>query len=295
MKRTLLIRVALIAGLILALGISPAFAGTAARINNPKAQIATTGEPQTLPLGTEVEITAIKNGWAKINYNGNVGCIRVEFLTLKDGITAYVKKSVPAYRYASTASAKTDPLQIGSEVKVVGVYGNFYQVTNGKLYAYITKDALTKTKPSDVFVLAAKVKLIEWAKANQLFPKSSYVVLYDIKSGLTIRAYRLGGSNHAELEPATAEDTQKLLEMSGGEFSWASRPVIVCANGNYAPGSINTMPHGDEVIMDNNFDGQFCLHLLGSKTHESNSINSEHLNAIKAAYAWALAQVKANS
>ena len=75
--------------------------------------------------------------------------------------------------------------------------------------------------------------------------------------------------------------------MCGGSFSWDSRPVILIANGYYVACAINTMPHGDQTITDNNYDGQFCLHMLGSKTHGSDSVNSEHQKAIQAAYAWA--------
>ena len=38
---------------------------------------------------------------------------------------------------------------------------------------------------------------------------------------------------------------------------------------------------------NNNYDGQFCLHMVGSKTHGSDSVNSEHQSAIRKAYNWA--------
>ena len=47
------------------------------------------------------------------------------------------------------------------------------------------------------------------------------------------------------------------------------------------------MPHGDQTITDNGYDGQFCLHLYNSRTHGSDSINSEHQKAIYNAYYWA--------
>ena len=51
--------------------------------------------------------------------------------------------------------------------------------------------------------------------------------------------------------------------------------------------TINTMPHGDQTITNNGYDGQFCLHMLDSKTHGSDSVNSEHQKAIRMAYNWA--------
>ena len=281
----------LIAALILALG-APAFAsGIPAWINSSQAKIyAETGESGTLSAGTEVTVTAAKQGWAMFQYNGETGYVRTQYLTAKEGLTAYVKKNAYVYKSASTSSKKAGPLLVGTELKVVGVNGDFYQVTNGKTLAYIAKSAVSKKKPSEKAIMIAKVQLVNWKKGNKLFSKGDYVQIYDIKSGLTIRVRRLGGTNHAELEPATAEDTAKMLKMSGGQFSWDSRPVILCVGGKFVAAAINTMPHGDQSIKDNNFDGQFCLHLPGSKTHESNVENTNHQAAIAYAYKWAQAK-----
>ena len=47
------------------------------------------------------------------------------------------------------------------------------------------------------------------------------------------------------------------------------------------------MPHGDQTITDNGYDGQFCLHMIDSKTHGSDTVNTEHQKAIRMAYNWA--------
>ena len=275
--------------LILALCAAPALAASVpVWINNSSATIYTaSGESGSMPAGTGVYMTAYKKGWARIEYKGNIGYIRTKYLTLVDGYTGYVTKSVPVYKSASTSSAKSSPLDVGTELKVVGVDGNFYQVTNGKAYAYIQKSAMSPKKPSDTTILASKVQLVNWDVGNKLVKVGSYVQIYDIKTGLTIRAYRRGGSNHADFEPATAEDTEKILTMSGGKFSWDSRPVIVSTGSAYIAAAINTMPHGEQTIKNNNFEGQFCLHLPGSRTHETNVENPNHQAAVKYAYAWA--------
>lgn len=293
MTRTtrMILRSLLIASLILALGVPAFAAGVSAWINSSDAKVyAESGEKGTLRAGTEVTVTAVKQGWAMFQYNGETGYVRTQYLTAKTGVTAYVKRNSFVYKSASTSSAKTGPLLVGTEVKVVGASGKFYQVTNGKTVAYIAKSALSKNKPSDKAIMIAKVQLVNWNKGNKLFSKGDYVQIYDIKSGLTIRVRRLGGTNHAELEPATAEDTDKMLKMGGGQFSWDSRPVILCVGGKYLAAAINTMPHGDESIKDNNFDGQFCLHLVGSKTHGSNVENTNHQAAIASAFKWAQTQ-----
>ena len=257
-------------------------------INSSSATIYTaSGETGSLSAGTAVNMTAYKNGWAQIEYKGNVGYVQRKYLTLVNGYTGYVTKSVPVYKSASASSAKSSPLAVGTELKVVGIDGSFYQVTNGKSYAYIQKSAISAKKPSDTAVLASKVQLVNWSAGNKLMKVGGFVQIYDIKTGTTFRAYRRGGSNHAELEPVTAEDTEKILAMDGGQFSWDSRPVIVYTGSVYLCGAINTMPHGDQTIRNNNFNGQFCLHLPGSRTHETNVENPNHQAAIKYAYAWA--------
>ena len=291
-KTRSMICILLIASMLFVLDIAPAFAaGIPAWINSSNATVYNyTFEIGSLKKGTSVVVTGTKKGWAKFEYNGSTGYVRVKYLTAKDGIPAYVKKNTYVYKSASTSSKKYGPLAVGTRLKVVGVNGKFFQVTNGSAYAYIPKSALSKSKPSDTTVLASKVRLVKWGKGKKLFAKGDYVTLYDIMSGLTIRVRRLGGSNHAELEPATTEDTAKLLKMGGGKFSWSSRPVILYAGGKYIAAAINTMPHGAQSIKSNNYDGQFCLHLVGSKTHGTNCENSNHQAAIKYAYMWAQAK-----
>ena len=282
-------RLLLIAGLVLAMGAAPALASSIpAWINNSQAKVYTSdGTSGSLRAGTEVSVTAAKNGWAMFNYNGNTGYVRTMYLTAKEGITGYVKKSAYVYKEASTTAKKAGPLAVGTELKIVGVNGKFYQVTNGKALAYIPKSAVSKKKPSDTAIMASKVQFVNWDKGTRLFSTGDYVQIYDIQSGLTIRVRRLGGTNHAELEPATADDTAMILQMDGGKFSWNSRPVILCVGDFYLAAAINTMPHGEQSIKNNNFDGQFCLHLVGSKTHGTNCENSSHQAAIKYAYKWA--------
>jgi len=51
--------------------------------------------------------------------------------------------------------------------------------------------------------------------------------------------------------------------------------------------SFVTQPHGSQTIRNNNFDGQFCIHMTGSKTHGGNKVDSAHQAAINKAYKWA--------
>ena len=114
-----------------------------------------------------------------------------------------------------------------------------------------------------------------------------YAYLYDVDTGIKLRIKRMGGSNHADVEPATKADTTKLKQIAGGKFSWTCHAGILMANGQYVACSYNTMPHGDQTIKDNGYDGQFCLHMVGSKTHGSDKVNPNHQACIDKAYKWA--------
>ena len=108
--------------------------------------------------------------------------------------------------------------------------------------------------------------------------------IYDIKTGYVIKVYRQGGCNHADIEPVTAEDAKKLKKLGN---SWKHRPVILYAGGKYVAASINTKIHGTETITSNNYDGQICLHMLGSRTHGGDQVREDHQSAIQKAYNWA--------
>jgi hypothetical protein len=43
------------------------------------------------------------------------------------------------------------------------------------------------------------------------------------------------------------------------------------------------MPHGDDTISGNNYEGHFCIHFYKSKTHETNKLDGTHQNAVERA------------
>ena len=81
----------------------------------------------------------------------------------------------------------------------------------------------------------------------------------------------------------TAEDTAILKKINGGTFSWRRRAVLVKYNGHVYAASIYSEPHGTNTILDNNFDGQFCLHFYGSKTHGTDRVDADHQRCVEQA------------
>jgi len=125
--------------------------------------------------------------------------------------------------------------------------------------------------------------LVSWSKANQYFPRKSKAKVTDVATGKSFWVYRMGGTEHADVEPLTAKDTSIMKSVYGGKWSWARRAIIVEINGRKMAASMNGMPHGSQTIYNNNFDGQFCIHFLGSTTHGSGKVDPDHQAMVKKA------------
>ncbi len=114
---------------------------------------------------------------------------------------------------------------------------------------------------------------------SNVIPKGAIFTIKDISSGRTFTAKRWSGVNHIDAEPLNAGDSSTIKEIFGG-WSWARRSVLVKYNGHVYAGSINGMPHGTDTVDNNSFDGHFCLHFYKSRTHDTNSVDATHQNAV---------------
>ncbi len=118
---------------------------------------------------------------------------------------------------------------------------------------------------------------LEWEEVNKLFPKKAYTDLIDLETGMRFRVQRRGGTYHADVQPLTAEDTATMKAVYNGEWTWKRRAVIVqLDSGQKIAASMNGMPHGLGNIVGNDFNGHFCLHFKGSKTHCSSKVDTAH-------------------
>lgn len=123
----------------------------------------------------------------------------------------------------------------------------------------------------------SQIEKLDWYNGGkESIPSGAYFLLKDTRSGVVFKCRKLFGSNHLDAEPATKEDTAKMLKVYGGSWSWDRRPALLSYNGHIYAASMNGMPHGEEEILDNNFDGQFCIHYLNSKTHGSSKVDPDH-------------------
>ncbi|MGE5605400.1 MAG: peptidoglycan-binding protein [Bacteroidota bacterium] len=127
------------------------------------------------------------------------------------------------------------------------------------------------------------IQAISWSTVNQLWKKEEVAKILDLETGKSFQAKRLYGYYHADVEPLTKEDTEIMKEIYGGKWSWDRRAVVVQLKNFYIAASINGMPHGGQSIYDNDFDGQFCVHFLGSRVHQTGRVDQAHHDMIERA------------
>ena len=297
----------LIAALILAT--VPAMAESVkAKVSSSSAKIyrsaSTSSDHVKMKKGTQVTVTAVKGKWAKVKVSGKTGYMPTKYLSKASSessgkksasrTAAYVSKNTYVYKKASSSSSKR-AISVNTKVYVVGKSGSYCKVENssGSASGYVKTSCLSKSKVSAKKAASgtswkSQVVKMDWfGDGKNVLKKGKYAYIYDIDTGTELRIKRMGGHNHADVEPATAADTAKLLRVANGKFSWKSHAVILKAGGKYVACGINTEPHGDQTILNNNYDGQFCLHMSGSITHGTSTENENHQKSIDRAYEWA--------
>ncbi len=122
---------------------------------------------------------------------------------------------------------------------------------------------------------------MQWSAINQLWRVGKSMRITDLESGDTIVMRRTGGLNHADVEPVTKEDTEKLKKLFGDRWSWSRKPVIINFSYITSAASICGMPHGEEDIFGNGVEGHFCMHFFESTNDDiNNEIDKEHQHAI---------------
>lgn len=269
----------------------------------------TSSRSMSVKKGTKCTILSISGNWAKVKRGSTIAYMPVKYLTLSERIKSYTNCDTKVYQKASTSSASIR-VSVNTDLYIIGRDGDYWRVENapGTTTAYIRMKDVSNKKV-DVKVPEKEpekepekapeqqpektswkdeVVMMDWYEGgSSVLDRGDYGYLYDCSTGIQIKVKRMGGTSHADIEPATAEDTAKLLKIAGGEFSWDSHAVILSSEGKYVACAINTMPHGSETIFDNDYEGQFCLHMINSRTHGSDSVNSVHQKTIEKAYNWA--------
>ncbi|WP_042457496.1 hypothetical protein [Neobacillus dielmonensis] len=124
--------------------------------------------------------------------------------------------------------------------------------------------------------LVNKNEMLEWDEVNQILPKYTKFMVYDLETGKKFNVQRRAGSHHADVQPLTAKDTKVMKQIYGGKWSWKRRAIVVIHKKQRIAASMHGMPHGAGTL-DNNFPGHFCIHFYGSTTHRTNRMDLSHM------------------
>ncbi len=176
-----------------------------------------------------------------------------------------------------------------------GVLGS---VTIAKINSVYKASSASKTSSGSSSSSAHRqIYNLDWFKAknNKLLghlglTKGHTVRLTDLNSGKSLNVAIQSAGNHLDVEPLTKEDTETFLSIyhvsSASKITFIRRSGLVTTEYGYRiVCSYYGQPHGSQLIHTNNYNGQFCIHFLHSKTHGSNVVDGDHQACIRKAVA----------
>lgn len=154
--------------------------------------------------------------------------------------------------------------------------------------------------------------LLKWyGNVEKIFARGDTATVYDILTGKSFKIKRTYGTNHADCETLTKEDTAIMKEIYSGKWSWDRRAIIVKVDGYEIAACMTGYPHAGmdkyaanktiasrsggysrgtnlDAVKNNGMDGVFDIHFLNSRNHYNNKVDPKHQDKIKEAAKWAV-------
>ena len=186
-----------------------------------------------------------------------------------------------------------------NKMKELGLMAADVKLTSTPVSAPITRGIVSRS--------AGQGQQLDWFKevSGKIVSRQDVLTIEDVETGKRFQVQVTAGTNHADCEALTYEDTQVMKEIWGG-FSWDRRAVLVYKDDLVIAASMTNMPHagveskpGGETVSNrsggygkgynydfikgNGMEGHVDLHFKNSRTHGTNKIDSKHQNAIKVA------------
>lgn len=192
------------------------------------------------------------------------------------------------------AASEVSGTYLTSTEQAVIAFQKAYGLTMDGIAGEKTQHALFNTVPegtydgSSVTPTLYPVEKIDWFRGGiqSIWRNGTVAIVTDVYTGISFKAQRLYGDNHADCEPQTTSDTAAICQIFGVSSaqeiedrqnelqSWRRRPLWVTIGGRTFAASMYGIPHnydGDR-IPDNNYRGQFCIHFTNSMTHGSGNL-----------------------
>ena len=216
-----------------------------------------------------------------------------------DDVTGYARDGAKVYESNSTSSDLLGKLEENDTVTVDAVKDGWCRVKKGGKTGFMKMDDLSTSRIESEAKEEEKaeeekkeeenndrVRNADWwtSDIQSVFTRGVTATITDVKTGISWKEIRKGGTNHADVQPATAEDTAKLKKVYGGVWSWNRRAIWVTINGVTYAASMNGMPHGSDSVANNDLNGHHCIHYTNSRTHSGNRLDSDHQAMVKSAY-----------
>lgn len=154
--------------------------------------------------------------------------------------------------------------------------------------------------------------LLKWyGNVEKILARGDTATVYDIQTGKSFKIKRTYGTNHADCETLTKEDTAIMKKIYNGTWSWERREIIVKVDGYEIAACMTGYPHAGsdkyaanktiasrsggysrgtnlDAVKKNNMDGVFDIHFLNSRNHYNNKVDPKHQLKIKEAAKWAV-------
>lgn len=127
---------------------------------------------------------------------------------------------------------------------------------------------------------AGKGEFLPWNWARWVYNNGATATIIDYQTGKKFQVRYMGGSNHADSEPLTAQDTAIMASLFPNGWSWSTRPILLQIGTRTLAASIAGMPHDVQTIANNNFNGHFDLYFYNSTSHNTNAIQPNHQNNV---------------
>lgn len=148
---------------------------------------------------------------------------------------------------------------------------------------------------------------LDWFKnVIGIWKRGVNATVTDVDTGLSFEVKRTYGTNHADVEPLTKEDSAIIKKIWGG-FTWERRAVVVEVGNYVLPGSMTSMAHAGldnkragitvnnrsagygrgtnlDAVKNNGANGVMDIHFKNSRTHSTNVKQQVHQNMIAKAY-----------
>ena len=133
-----------------------------------------------------------------------------------------------------------------------------------------------ETTPVEDTQVRNGVILEDWwsGKIDSIIKRGQTFTVTDVLTGRSFTCARYGGENHLDAEPYTAADSAIYFDIFG-TTTWSARAIWLTFDGQTYAAAMNGMPHGGQKITTNNFNGQFCIHFLNSRTHGGDRVNDD--------------------